>query len=161
MSTHRYEAQLQWAGDPATGTQRYEDYSREFRVQIGDKPELVGSADPNYRGDPSLYNPEDLLLAAIAGCHMLSYLAVCAKKRVNVVAYSDRPTAEMETKGGAGHFVQATLRPRVVITDPEQAALAAELHETAGRYCFIAASVNFPIHHEPEIVVDAAAPGGA
>ncbi|MCC6245453.1 MAG: hypothetical protein IT353_21645 [Gemmatimonadaceae bacterium] len=68
--THHYETRLSWLGTTAS----YEHYSRRWVADIDGKSSLVGSADPHFHGDPSLHNPEDLLLAALSACHCLTYL---------------------------------------------------------------------------------------
>ncbi len=151
---HHYSAELAWTGNHGDGTAHYERYGREYSVRIPGKPDLAGSADPVFRGDAARHNPEDLLLAAITACHMLSYLALCARSRICVVAYSDRAEAVMQTTpAGGGRFTSATLRPRVVIRDATQRERAMALHDKAHAHCFIASSCNFPIHHEPTVDV--------
>ena len=118
------------------------------------KPALLGSADPAFRGDASLHNPEELLLAALSSCHMLSFLALCVRARIPVVAYTDSASGTMSEK--APHrmgFTEVVLCPRVVIAKGADAGKAKALHEQAHQLCFIANSVNFPVRHEAEIVV--------
>jgi organic hydroperoxide reductase OsmC/OhrA len=94
-----------------------------------------------------------MLLAALSQCHLLSYLHVAATNGIVVTGYTDSATGTMEqTHDGGGHFTSATLRPLVTISagDPE---LALALHHEASEKCFIAASVNFPVLHEPTVTV--------
>src|SRR6185295_1170294 len=92
-------------GNHGDGTTNYTTYGRQYRVSIDGKPELTGSADPTFRGDAALHNPEDLFLIAISSCHMLSYLALCARARINVTAYRDDATGTMELdRRGGGRF---------------------------------------------------------
>lgn len=157
QDTHPYAAELTWTGNQGDGTARYEDYGREFAVQVAGKPALHGSADPVFRGDPSLHSPEDLLLVAITSCHMLSYLALCARHRICVVAYRDRAEAVMQTTpDGGGRFTSATLHPHVVVRDPAHVERATALHHKAHALCYIANSCNFPIGHDATVVVEAA-----
>jgi organic hydroperoxide reductase OsmC/OhrA len=151
---HRYRAHVAWEGNLGTGTARYAGYSRDYRMRVEGKPDLAGSADPAFHGDPARHNPEDLLLGAISACHMLTYLALCASAGVVVEAYEDSAAAVMRTEpGGGGRFESVTLHPRVRIAAGSDAALAAELHERAHALCFIANSCSVPIAHRPEIVV--------
>ncbi|WP_022881716.1 OsmC family protein [Gryllotalpicola ginsengisoli] len=163
--THRYAVSLEWTGNRGTGTSGYRDYGRDHVVRAEGKAELGGSADPAFRGDADRWNPEELLLTALSQCHLLSYLHVAASHGLTVLAYADEPVGEMQqTADGGGHFTQVTLRPRVTVADASQLQLANELHHEAARKCFIAASVNFPVRHEPTAVAaDAAsgAPGAA
>lgn len=152
---HLFEANLTWSGAASGPTERYDSYSREFTLEIAGKPVLRGSAAAPFRGDAALHNPEDLLLAAVASCHLLSYLALCTRHRIAVVSYTDRCGALMAPKEGRMRFISATLRPRVLIRASDNAdevrQKAIQLHESAHHECFIANSVNFPIACEPEI----------
>jgi organic hydroperoxide reductase OsmC/OhrA len=148
---HSYEVAIEWQGNRGTGTSDYRSYGREHLITAVGKPQITGSADRAFRGNPERWNPEELLLAALSQCHLLSYLHVAASHGIVVTAYTDSATGVMEqTADGGGHFVSVTLRPVVTIEagDPE---LAQSLHEEASAKCFIAASVNFPVHHEPSI----------
>jgi organic hydroperoxide reductase OsmC/OhrA len=150
--SHSYELALTWTGAGKGATVNYPSYSREYRVSFAGKPPLVGSADPAFRGDPALHNPEDLLLAALSACHMLSYLAVCALAKVTVLSYEDSASGTMsEVAPQRSAFTDALLRPRVVIAAGSDRAKAAALHEQAHKICFIANSVNFPVRHEAKI----------
>ncbi|GAA4148082.1 OsmC family protein [Leifsonia shinshuensis] len=150
---HRYAIDLQWTGNRGEGTSGYKAYGRDHTVSTEGKHPIEGSADRAFFGDTDRWNPEELLLAALSQCHMLSYLAEAARSGLVVVGYTDAATGVMEqTNDGGGHFTSATLRPKVTIADPAQAELAASLHAPASQKCFIAASVNFPVGHEPEIL---------
>lgn len=150
---HRYAIDLQWTGNRGTGTSGYKDYGRDHVLTAEGKQPLEGSADRAFFGDQDRWNPEELLLGALAQCHMLSYLAEAARAGVVVVGYADAATGTMEqTANGGGHFTSATLHPRVTLADPAQRELAAALHGPASEKCFIAASVNFPVLHEPELL---------
>ena len=150
--SHEYHARLRWEGTRGAGTASYAEYGRSSRISMAGKPDLVGSADPAFRGDPGLHNPEDLLLAALSSCHMLSYLALCARKGIAVLEYSDEAHGVMAlTPDGGGHFVSVTLHPQVRIRDQGQRALALELHAKAHADCFIASSCNFPVRTEPRV----------
>ena len=94
-------------------------------------------------------------MASLSMCHFLSYVALCARKGVNVIAYEDEATGKMERVERTFKFTDVLLRPRVTIgpgSDPE---LARSLHERAHHECFIASSVNFPVRNEPMITTAA------
>jgi organic hydroperoxide reductase OsmC/OhrA len=151
---HRYAASLVWTGAKAGPTTTYQSYSRAWRIEFAGKPALEGSADPTFRGDPALHNPEELLLAALATCHMLSYLALCSLKGIAVTAYTDRAEGTM-ARGADGRtrFTSVRLHPRVTIADGARLDLARALHDGAHAECFIANSVNFPVENAPMIAV--------
>jgi organic hydroperoxide reductase OsmC/OhrA len=152
--THDYETQLKWTGARDVGTKDYAAYGRDYTIAIAGKPDLDGSADPMFRGAPDRHNPEDLFVAALSGCHMLAYLALCARAGVCVVAYSDRATGTLtfDAQGG-GRFDSVTLRPTVVVADAGDAARALALHDAAHQRCFIASSSSATVRHEAVVEV--------
>jgi organic hydroperoxide reductase OsmC/OhrA len=162
MKDHHYKARLTWDGNRGDGTSTYQGYGREWRIEMAGKPALQGSADPAFRGDPERHNPEDLFLAAISSCHLLTYLALCAKFGVNVIAYEDRASGVMrEDARGGGKFEEVLLEPVVTIANEEQRERALELHERAHELCYIASSCSVPIRHRATIKCGAGNPAGA
>jgi organic hydroperoxide reductase OsmC/OhrA len=153
---HEYAATLVWEGNTGVGTASYAGYERRYRVRVAGKPDLAGSAHAAFRGDPALHDPEDLFVAAIAACHMLAYLALCARHGVRVLAYEDdaRGTLRLDP-GGGGRFEEVALRPAVTVADDAHARLALALHDDAHARCFIAASCGIPIRHRPAVRVEA------
>ena len=150
MQDHSYEVAIRWTGDRGTGTSGYREYGREHVVTAAGKPDLPGSADPTFRGDRDRWNPEELVTAALAQCHMLSYLHVAVTQGFTVLAYEDRATATLNlNRDGSGELTGATLHPVVIIAEADRVADAEAAHAAANALCFIARSVAFPVHHEP------------
>ncbi|RYY29854.1 MAG: OsmC family peroxiredoxin [Chitinophagaceae bacterium] len=151
---HKYSLQLTWTGNRGSGTSGYRDYDRAHSIIINGKPQLEGSSDPSFRGDATKYNPEELLVASVSSCHMLWYLHLCAEAGVVVTDYRDNASGTMqETADGGGKFTGITLFPEVTIKDAQQQELANELHHRANKLCFIANSVNFPVMHQPSVLL--------
>ncbi|GIJ76427.1 Organic hydroperoxide reductase OsmC/OhrA [Micromonospora phaseoli] len=147
---HQYATTVTWTGNLGTGTSGYRDYRRDHDVTTDGRPPIAGSSDPTFRGDPTRWNPEQLLLAALSQCHMLAYLHLCAVNGVTVTDYVDHATGTMTTdRAGNGHFTEVVLHPRVTVADPDTVETATALHADAHHACFIANSVNFPVRHEP------------
>jgi organic hydroperoxide reductase OsmC/OhrA len=143
---------IKWTGNRGSGTSGYRDYDRSHEISVSSKVTIPASSDPKFRGDSTRYNPEELMVAALSSCHMLSYLHVCAVNGIVVTDYTDDATGTMvETPDGGGHLTEVTLHPVITISAGD-AALAAELHGKAHHLCFIANSVNFPVHIEPRVV---------
>lgn len=147
-ATHRFVADLRWTGDRSSGTSGPRDFGRDHVVSVAGKPDILGSAARVFHGDVDRWNPEELLVAALAQCHMLSLLYVATRTGVVVTAYEDAAEGVLETSpDGSGRFREVVLRPRVGFAAPPPDAAA--LHEEAHRLCFIANSVNFPVRVEP------------
>ena len=151
---HRYTLTVTWTGNTGEGTSTYRGYKRTHKVEAEGPPELLGSADRTFHGDRERWNPEQLLLASLAQCHMLSYLHVCAGAGVVVTQYVDRPTGSMMTEAdGSGRFTEVVLHPEIVVADKSMIEAAKEAHHRANELCFIANSVNFLVRHEPAVRV--------
>ncbi len=150
---HAYRAVVTWTGNRGQGTSGYRSYGRDHVVRIDGKPDLAASADRVFHGDMGRHNPEDLLVAALAGCHLLTYLHFAADAGIVVTAYEDRAEGHMETTGSSGRFVEVVLHPAVTLAASGDATRALSLHEDAHRACFIANSVNFPVRCKPRIII--------
>lgn len=149
---HTYKATIKWTGNKGEGTNGYKNYDRDHTIEVDNKKIIEASSDPAFLGDPTRYNPEELLLASISSCHMLWYLHLCSDACVIVTAYSDNATGSMEENSKGGRFVEVTLHPNVTVAEPSMEDKALALHAQANEKCFIANSCNFPIHHQPTIV---------
>ena len=156
MKQHTYQTTVEWVGNLGAGTSSYIEYERDFIASALNKPNILGSADPAFRGDKTRWNPEDMLLASISACHKLWYLHFCAVNNIIVQEYRDEAIAIMDEGSSehAGHFISATLKPRVIISSESDAVKALALHENAHQACFIANSLNFPVKCEALIEKD-------
>ncbi|MFS8084047.1 MAG: OsmC family protein [Acidobacteriota bacterium] len=149
---HSYSVSVRWTGNTGAGTSSFRGYKRDHEVSVSGKPPIPASSDPNFRGDKARYNPEELLVASLSACHMLWYLHLCSESGIVVTNYHDEATGAMvETDDGGGHFTEVTLRPAVKVAGGADVELARRLHDRAHHLCFIANSVNFPVHCEPSL----------
>jgi organic hydroperoxide reductase OsmC/OhrA len=149
---HEFTCRLSWTGAAASPTTNYKSYSRALTVEVPGRPPLAMSAAPAFLGDSSVHNPEDLLMAALSACHCLSYLALCAKYGIEVVAYTDEANGVMEWGDRTYRFTKAVLKPIVTVKKGADLQKARALHEDAHAACFIARSVNFPVTNEPVLI---------
>lgn len=149
---HHYAVKVIWTGNEGSGTSDYAAYSRAHSISAEGRLPIDGSSDPSFRGDPSRWNPEQLLVASASACHKLWYLALCAGAGIRVIDYQDDAVGRMvEGASGAGQFEAIILQPRVLIAPGSDIELAKSLHHRANEMCFIARSLNFPIEHRSEI----------
>jgi len=151
---HNYNLTVKWTGNKGAGTADYRAYERSHTITVENKTEISASSDPAFRGDKTKHNPEDLLLASLSSCHMLSYLHLCVVAGIIVTDYVDHATGIMvETPNGGGRFTEVSLNPVVTVTEISMTEKANELHKKANELCFIANSVNFPVRHNPTVAV--------
>jgi organic hydroperoxide reductase OsmC/OhrA len=140
MSEHK--STVEWKR--GTETFSYESYSRDHVVMFDSGIRIPGSAAPAYRGNPARVDPESALVAALSSCHMLTFLAIAAKKQLVVDSYSDQAVGFLEKNAkGKLAVIRVILRPKVTFggTILPTAEQLAALHERAHAECFIANSV--------------------
>jgi organic hydroperoxide reductase OsmC/OhrA len=141
-----YSSEIVWTGNTGKGTHCYGGYTRTWSISTPGKPAIHCSNDPMLGGDPSLHNPEDLLLSAVSACHMLWYLHLASAKGIVVTGYTDTPIglADM-APNGAGQFIGITLRPTITLTSNTCRTSADSIHQDIHQYCFIARSIKAPV----------------
>jgi organic hydroperoxide reductase OsmC/OhrA len=148
MSEH--EARIDWqrgAADFAPDT-----YDLTHRWTFGGGVDVEASGAPEFRGRRELPNPEEALVAALSSCHMLTFLAIAARRRLVVESYHDEAVGHLEkNEHGRLAITRATLRPRVVFGGEKQPSAdeIAHLHHRAHEQCFIANSVTTDVRVEP------------
>lgn len=148
-----FRAETKWSSIKADGFSNVKTH----RVSFDDKPSLTVSADKTFKGDPSKYNPEDLLLASLSSCHMMSYLYVCGQHHIDLVTYQSEAIGDLEFQAdGSGAFTSIRLELFITVSKPEMIAQAKALHKAAGKLCFIANSLKVPISYKPKVVVASA-----
>ncbi|HKS93380.1 MAG TPA: OsmC family protein [Gammaproteobacteria bacterium] len=148
---HHYQAVCSWRGSTAAG---YEAYDRSHELRAPPAPQALSlSSDPAFRGDPQRLNPEQLLLMAAASCQLLSFLAIAARARLEVVEYEDRAEGFMPEDDKPVHITRIVLKPRIVLRGAADAARVRRLVDQAHHACFIANSLKSTIEITPEIVI--------
>jgi organic hydroperoxide reductase OsmC/OhrA len=153
---NHFTSRVVWTGNAGAGTESFHAYLRTWDIQVPGKPVVQCSNDPALGGDPGLMNPEDLLLSALAACHMLWFLHLASTAKITVTAYEDAPDGFGETTpDGAGRFTKVILNPRATVLPGTDVTQAAALHHDVHKYCYIARSMNFPIEIAPKFTVTA------
>ena len=147
MTVHHYSTAISWTGSTAAG---YQVYDRAHAVSAG-PASLTMSSDPAFLGDPSLPNPEQLLVLAATSCQLLSFLAVAARARLDVRDYRDEATAAMSEENTPMRLDEIVLRPHIVMAAGPSEDRVRHLVEVAHRECFIANSLSTPVRVEPTV----------
>ena len=137
MAEHKIRLTWTDGGKPFT----YEDYPREHQIAFKDGQDVItASSSPAYRGDGKHGDPEDMLVAALSSCHMLSFLAICTKKKVTVQSYEDDAVGFLENDKGKLWITKVILQPKVSCDADVQT--LEHIHHLAHEACFIANSVK-------------------
>jgi organic hydroperoxide reductase OsmC/OhrA len=148
---HRYTASCAWRGSTAAG---YDAYERTHEAKAPPAPAMLQlSSDLAFRGDPALLNPEQLLVLAAASCQLLSFLAVAARARIDVIEYRDDAEGEMPEDDPPMRITRITLRPQIVVREDASEGRVRHLVEVAHRECFIANSLTTELVVEPDISI--------
>ena len=147
MSKHRVS--VSWKRDSSDFS--YESYTRDHTWVFENGLEVEASSAPSFLGNPDRVDPEQAYVASLSSCHMLTFLALAAKKRFVVDSYEDRATGVLEKNADGKHAVtRVVLRPRVVFGGERLPSVQEidALHEGAHRHCFIANSVRTEVSVE-------------
>jgi organic hydroperoxide reductase OsmC/OhrA len=150
-AVHRYPVLCRWSGSTAAG---YEAYSRAH--EGGAPPadvRLALSADPAFRGDAAQLNPEQLVVLAASSCQLLSFLAVAARARVEVLRYEDQGEGVMPADAAPARLTSIVLRPAIWVGPGTSEERVRHLVEVAHRECYVANSLRTEVRVEPTIVV--------
>ena len=146
---HRYGVSSRWRGSTGAG---YEAYDRSHDVEATPGGVTVAlSSDPAFRGDATLLNPEQLLVMAASSCQLLSFLAVAARARIDVIEYRDDAEGEMPEDDPPMRITRITLRPRITVRGDVDDARVRHLVEVAHRECFSANSLTTEVIVQPEV----------
>lgn len=149
-ATHRYAVHCSWSGSTGAG---YEAYDRTHEGStMPATTRLTLSGDAAFRGDPTHLNPEQLVVLAAASCQLLSFLAVAARARLDVVGYDDDATGEMPEDNPPVRLTRIVLRPRITVRSPVKEDRVRHLVEVAHRECYVANSLRTDIIVEPMII---------
>ena len=148
---HRYHATCHWAGDTTMG---YESFDRAHTSSAPPaSTELMLSADAAFLGHPQKLNPEQLLLMSASSCQLLSFLAIAARARVQVLEYDDHAEAEMPEDDKPMRLTKLTLRPRIVVGPCVKEERILKLTEMAHKQCYISNSLSTEITVKPTVEI--------
>lgn len=138
-----YIARLHWSlGD---GTLDAGKYNVNHRMRFAGGLEATMTSAPDYGGDARYVNPEEAVAASLSSCHMMTFLALCAKAGWKIVGYEDKAVARLgRTSDGKTCVASITLHPRMTFAEGHGQSKQAleDMHERAHRYCFVANSLS-------------------
>ncbi len=148
---HCYHATCHWAGDTAVG---YENYDRTHTSSASPaSTELSVSADSAFLGDPQKLNPEQLVVVAASSCQLLSFLAIAARARVQVLEYDDHAEARMPEDDKPLRLTRIMLRPRIVVGPGVKEERVLRFTEMAHEQCYISNSLSTDVVVEPKVEI--------
>ncbi len=138
MKTSLHRAKVSWDADP--------DDVRAHTIELADQ-QIAASSAPEFGGDGSKADPEELFVASLSTCHMLWFLALARGEGTRVTSYEDEAEGTLDGE----RFSRVVLRPRVAFEGEVGEAQLESLHYRAHERCFISNTVNCPVEVEPRL----------
>jgi organic hydroperoxide reductase OsmC/OhrA len=150
VATNTYETRVRWTGSTGLG---WEHYDRTHTATAAGAAQEVLVTTGESKGDPTILNPEQLLLMAASSCQMLWFLHLAAKARIDVVEYDDSASALMPTDQEPVRITEIALRPRIVVAGKVSEERVTKLARLAHEHCFVANSLNSEMTLQPTVEV--------
>jgi organic hydroperoxide reductase OsmC/OhrA len=149
MQRLTHQARLEWDGSTGAG---YRVYSREHSASAPPAGAALRlSADPHFRGDAALLNPEQLVVLAASSCQLLSFLSLAARRHLDVVHYADDATGHLSEDLRRARIELIELRPVIDVAPGTDEALVLGLVEQAHQECYIANSLTSTVTISPVV----------
>lgn len=142
---HEYPLQLRWEGTLAP------ELNRDAVASTAGKPDIGVSASSAFGGNDARWNPEDLFGASLGTCHMITFLVLAKKVRLDVRGYEDHVTVSLDTVEKVTRVTKVRLAPTIRVGPGTDAAKVREMFEKAHKYCFIGQSITAEVLMEPVI----------
>ena len=132
--------------------------ARQGVLSAAGKPNVVVGSPPEFRGTPDNWAPEELLVASLNTCTMLTFLTLAQTAGVSLVGYESEADGLLENVEGVYRITEVTVWPRVTVKNAAELEPARNAMEKVEAHCFIANSIKAKITLLPEFVV---APGSS
>ena len=152
MRHHTFRLHLQSGANTLDEGVRPGALARRHEISASGKPTLQGSAATMFHGEADRWNPEELLIAALAQCHYLSFVYVASTENVDILAYECDASGTLEwNEDGSGQMTEVVMEP-VVTVRADAVDRVDALHERAHELCFIARSVSCTVTVTPRAI---------
>jgi peroxiredoxin-like protein len=113
------------------------------------------AAPPEFGGEPGLWTPEHLLLAAVSTCFVATLRAVAEASKLEFDGVECPVEGRIDKLEGGFKFTRITLRPVVTIHCEEDRERAGRVLEKAERACLVSRSLECALMLESTIQVAA------
>jgi organic hydroperoxide reductase OsmC/OhrA len=148
VSEHRATVEWRGTGPDFLKGKYSRDHVWKFDGGVTVPASAALSVVPAPYANPANVDPEEAFVAAIASCHMLTFLHVARKDGFQIESYEDNAVGLMSNnERGVPWVSSVALNPKIVYgggKSPSAEELA-RLHHLAHEQCFIANSVKTEI----------------
>jgi len=139
-NTFYYETEIEWKGDK-TGD-----------LRGANLPPVAVGAPPEFQGREGVWTPEQLFVASLNACYMLTFLAVAENSKVSIIRFSSTAKGKLERVAGSGyHITEIIVKPRIVVASGNDRTRLPRILEKAKENCFVSNSIKTAIKIEPEV----------
>lgn len=137
----RYRAKATWSS------------ARRGLLAAVDKPNIVVGSPPEFKGEPNIWAPEELLVGSVNTCMMLTFLSLAEARGLTPTGYESEAEGLLENVEGKYRITEVTVRPHITVRGEAELQLTREVMKSVEAHCFISNSVKSKIKLVPEVVV--------
>jgi peroxiredoxin-like protein len=130
FKSFRYKAKTTWIS------------ARRGSLSAAEKSNVVVGSPPEFKGDPDVWTPEELLVGSLNTCIMLTFLSLAQARGLTLAAYESEAEGLLENVEGKFRITEVTVRPHVTVKREAELDRARELMERAEGECFISNSIK-------------------
>lgn len=117
------------------------------------KPDVEVGSPPEFKGEPGIWTPEDMLVSALNTCLMLTFLALADGKGLRPLAYESNAEGLLENVEGKYRFTEIAVRPSVVLKSQTDLEAAQQIMKSLEAHCFISNSITANVKLSPQFRV--------
>lgn len=122
-------------------------------VKATDLPEIVSDAPVQFGGPGGHWSPEDLMMAAVADCFILTFRAVAKASKLDWVSIECSADGTLERIDRVTRFTAVTVSARLTVNADTDHAKAEKLLHKSEEACLITSSMTAETHLNTEILV--------
>jgi len=141
MEPHYYEVNLGW------------QYSRLGQLSAPTLTDTIEVATPPEfpKGMPGVWSPEHLLVAAVAGCFMTTFLAIAENSKLDFEDFDCGAVGKLESIDGKLQISEVKLFPTLLLTDESDQDKAQRVLQKTEKNCLISNSIRAQVTMQPSI----------
>ncbi len=142
-NTHQYEVNVEWTKD-RKGTISSPVLTQQIEV----------ATPPDFpKGEPNIWSPEHLFVAAVNSCLMNTFFAIAENSDFKYISFKSNAVGKVEKIDGNYLMTEILLKPVLTIADAADSEKAQRVIEMSEKNCLISSSIKSNIILETEIII--------
>jgi organic hydroperoxide reductase OsmC/OhrA len=125
----------------------------ETEVVFGGPGELAIGPAPEFGGQPESLNPEELFVAAINGCLMMTFFYFLQRSKIEIEAYRADAEGQVRKDSDGLRFVEVTVQATATVKDPSIAEKVSDLAGLTEKHCLVSRSLSCPVHYRLSVEI--------